>query len=189
MSGGSRRACQIEGTVAPGFESVRGLYERNMQRLEEKNTQLCVYHRGEKVVDLWATAIGDSGFSPDSLINVFSSGKSLEAIAMASLVGKGLLRYDAKITEYWPEFGESGKDELTVADLMRHEAGLAAFNTTLEPNDLLTENIKLNNVGRVIERHPQKFRKGPAISWGFRAALLSDWSSMWTSICTISPPS
>jgi CubicO group peptidase (beta-lactamase class C family) len=131
-----------------------------MQTLEEKNTQLCVYHRGEKVVDLWASATGDGTFSPDSLINVFSSGKSLEAIAMASLVGKGLLRYEAKITDYWPEFGASGKGELTVAELMRHEAGLAAFNTTLEPEDLLTENIKQNRIGRVIEAHPQKFRKG-----------------------------
>jgi len=131
-----------------------------MQTLEEKNTQLCVYHRGEKVVDLWASATEDSSFSPDSLVNVFSSGKSLEAIAMASLVGKGLLRYEAKITDYWPEFGANGKDELTVAELMRHEAGLAAFNVTLDPKDLLTENIKLNNVGRVIEGHTQRFRKG-----------------------------
>jgi len=154
------RPCRIEGTVAPGFESVRSLYEHNMQTLEERNTQLCVYHRGEKVVDLWATAIEDSSFTPDSLVNVFSSGKSLEAIAMASLVGKGLLRYDAKVTDYWPEFGANGKRDLTVAELMRHEAGLAAFNVALDPNDLLTENIKRNQVGRVIEGHAQKFRKG-----------------------------
>lgn len=121
MNGGSSRQCRIEGTVAAGFESVRSLYEHNMQTLEEKNTQLCVYHRGEKVVDLWASATEDRNFSPDSLINVFSSGKSLEAIAMASLVGKGLLRYEAKITDYWPEFGANGKGELTVAELMRHK--------------------------------------------------------------------
>ena len=160
MTSGSSRACRIEGTVAPGFESVKALYEHNMQTLEERNTQLCVYHSGEKVVDLWASAISDDSFSPDSLVNVFSSGKSLEAIAMASLAGKGLLRYDAKITEYWPEFGANGKGDLTVAELMRHEAGLAAFYVTLDPNDLLTENIKQNHVGRVIEAHTQKFRKG-----------------------------
>lgn len=88
----------IQGTVAPGFESVRDLYERNMQTLEEKSTQLCVYHQDEKVVDLWASQ--DDSFSPDSLINVFSSGKSLETIAMASLVGQGLLNYATKITDY-----------------------------------------------------------------------------------------
>ncbi|MFT4615388.1 MAG: hypothetical protein ACI9NT_002541, partial [Bacteroidia bacterium] len=81
---------RIEGTVAPGFESVKELYEYNMLHLAERETQLCVYHGEEKVVDLWASVAGDSTFSPDSLINVFSSGKSLAAIAMAALAGKGL---------------------------------------------------------------------------------------------------
>ena len=37
---------KIEGSVAPGFESIRDLYARNMRKLKERNTQLCVYHRG-----------------------------------------------------------------------------------------------------------------------------------------------
>ncbi len=150
---------RIEGSVAPGFESVKRLYERNMYTLAERDTQLCVYHHGEKVVDLWGSASGNADFSADSLVNVFSSGKSLEAIAMASLVDKGLLRYEAKIAEYWPEFAANGKAELTVADLMRHEAGLAAFKTSIPPEDLLTENLKLNRVGAVIEAHPPAFRR------------------------------
>jgi CubicO group peptidase (beta-lactamase class C family) len=131
-----------------------------MRTLAEESTQLCVYHGEEKVVDLWACVTDDSDFSPDSLINVFSSGKSLEAIAIATLVGKGLINYNAKIAEYWPEFGANGKVDLTVAELMRHEAGLAVLKTSFEPEDLLTENIKLNKVGRVIESHAQKYRKG-----------------------------
>jgi CubicO group peptidase (beta-lactamase class C family) len=158
MSDSVDHTFEILGTVEPGFESVRTLYEHNMRTLQERQTQLCVYYQGEKVVDLWAAAEDHPNFSPDSLINVFSSGKSLEAIAMASLVGKGLLKYDARITEYWPEFGASGKQTLTVAELMRHEAGLAAFDTSIEPEDLLTENIKVNKIGRIIEPHGQKFR-------------------------------
>jgi CubicO group peptidase (beta-lactamase class C family) len=130
-----------------------------MQTMAEKNSQLCVYYRGEKVVDLWASAIDDSSFLADSLINVFSSGKSLEAIAIASLASKGLLSYGARITQYWPEFGANGKDGLTVADLMRHEAGLANFDTSLDMEDLFTENIKQNAVGRIIEEHAQTYDK------------------------------
>jgi len=150
---------RIEGRVAPRFESVQRLYEHNMRSLAEKNTQLCVYHNGEKVVDLWASATGDTHFSADSLVNVFSSGKSLEAIAMASLVGKDLLDYNTRISHYWPEFGAAGKQSLTVAELMRHEAGLAVFQTTLEPQDLLANNLRENRIGRIIEGHTQTFRK------------------------------
>ena len=142
MSSNTGKQARVQGSVAPGFESVKELYTCEIQTMAEKNTQLCVYYKGEKVVDLWASATNDPQFSADSLVNIFSSGKSLESIAIASLVGKGLLDYKAKIVDYWPEFGANGKGELTVADLMRHEGGMAAFNTSLDPNDLLTANIK-----------------------------------------------
>jgi len=162
MNRSADKQFRIEGTVAPGFESVKQLYEHNMRTLAEECTQLCVYHGEEKVVDLWASVTDDTDFSPDSLINVFSSGKSLEAIAMAALVGKGLINYNDKIADYWPEFGANGKGDLTIAELMRHEAGLAVFNTSIAPEDLHTENIKQNKVGRVIESQIQKYRKGEA---------------------------
>ena len=160
MTSTAGKQFQIQGTVAPGFESVKEVYEHEMQTMAEKNTQLCVYHKGEKVVDLWASTTNDAKFSPDSIVNIFSSGKSLEAIAIASLVGRGLLDYKAKIADYWPEFGANGKGELTVAELMRHEAGMAAFDTSLDAEDLLVENIKSNRVGKVIEGHRLRFRKG-----------------------------
>ncbi|MCP3982915.1 MAG: beta-lactamase family protein, partial [bacterium] len=151
---------RVQGTVAPGFESVKRVYEHEMQTMAERETQLCVYYKGERVVDLWASATDDAEFSPDSIVNIFSSGKSLETIAIAALVGRGLLDYKAKIVAYWPEFGASGKHELTIADLMRHEGGLAALDTSLDPEDLLVENIKENRIGSVIERHPAKFPSG-----------------------------
>ena len=160
MSNGAGKQCRIQGTVAPGFESVKRVYEHEMQTMAEKNTQLCVYHKGEKVVDLWASTTDDARFSPDSIVNIFSSGKSLEAIAIASLVGRGLLDYKAKIVDYWPEFGANGKGDLTVAEVMRHEGGMAAFNTSLDAEDLRVGKIKENRVGRVIEGHPLRFRKG-----------------------------
>jgi CubicO group peptidase (beta-lactamase class C family) len=162
MSPSHTKKCEIHGTVAPGFESIRQIYEHNMNTMAEENTQLCVYYRGEKVVDLWASTTNDNSFSPDSIINAFSSGKSLESIAMGSLVSKGLLNYNAKIADYWPEFGANGKEELTIADLMRHEAGLANFDTSMALDELLTENIKQNSVGRIIEGHSQKFSAGDA---------------------------
>ncbi len=150
----------IQGTVAPGYESVRQLYEHNMRTLAERNTQLCIYVGEECVVDLWASAIDDTQFSADSLANVFSSGKSLEAITLSMLVDRGLLDYKARITDYWPEFGANGKGNTTIADLMRHEAGLAAFDTTLDPGDLHPKRLRENTVGTVIERQTQAFRAG-----------------------------
>ncbi|MEH6636568.1 MAG: serine hydrolase [Halioglobus sp.] len=152
--------CQLNGIAAPGFKSIKQLFQKNIRGMAEENVQLCVYYRGEKVVDLWSSTTGDTDFSASSLVNVFSSGKSLEAIAVAWLVSKKLLNYDDKIIQHWPEFGANGKDGLTVADLMRHEAGLANFDTALDIEDLFTDNIKQNSVGRVIESHTQNYKSG-----------------------------
>ena len=154
------KGSQVHGTVATGFESVKALYERRVITMAEENTQLCVYHQGEKVVDLWCAATDDGSFSADSLVNIFSSGKSLEAIAIAMLVDQGCLDYDTPIAEYWPEFAQHGKEGVTVADLMRHESGLASFDTSLDPGDLTVGALKENRVGQVIEGQKQKFPKG-----------------------------
>ena len=152
---------QIHGTVAEGFEPVRDLYEKNLRTLAERNTQLCVYLGDTCVVDLWGSAVNDTAFSADSLVNVFSSGKSLEAITLAMLVSRGLLDYQARIADYWPEYAKHGKEETTVADLMRHEAGLAAFDTAIEPRDLQPDRLRENAVGNLIERQTARYRPGP----------------------------
>jgi CubicO group peptidase (beta-lactamase class C family) len=151
---------RVQGTVAPGFESVRDVYEHEMRTMAEEQTQLCVYHRGQRVVDLWAAPVDDTQFSPDSIVNVFSSGKSLEAIAIAHLVGRGLIDYSGRVAAYWPEFAANGKGDLTVADVLRHEGGLAAFRTSLDPDDLTPERLKQNKVGAVIEGHFLRFPTG-----------------------------
>lgn len=150
----------IHGEVAPGFEPVKALFARNMQKYREENAQLCIYVGESRVVDLWASTSNDPSFDGDSLINVFSSGKSLESIAMASLVSRGLMNFNDRVADYWPAFANGGKGELLIADVMRHEAGLAALQVSVDPDDLLTSNIKQNRIGRVIEEQASRYREG-----------------------------
>jgi CubicO group peptidase (beta-lactamase class C family) len=79
---------------------------------------------------------------------------------MAVLVGRGLLDYAAPVASYWPEFAANGKGALTVADVLRHEGGMAAFNTSLDPDHLLPASLKQNKVGAVIENHSLRFPTG-----------------------------
>jgi len=144
----------LEGKVAPGFERVQRLYERNMRNLAERNTQLCVYVEDECVVDLWGSAIDDSSFNGDSLVNVFSSSKTLESILLARLFDKGLIDYNEPIATYWPEFCQQGgqPSSTTIADMMRHEAGLAAFDASIPLASLQADAIKQNAIGKIIEQ-------------------------------------
>ena len=152
----SSKDVQINGTVAPGYEPVKEMFTDNFRKGREESAQLCVYVGEEKVVDIWASTTIPS-YTADTLTNVFSSTKNLTAIAMAIMQERGLIEYGAKIAEYWPEFGQNGKEEVTVADLMRHEAGLANFDSSLDVHDPLTEKIKKNAIGKIIESQKLSF--------------------------------
>jgi len=159
MGQSSSKSSVVEGFVAPGYENVRTMFERNFSRGAEESSQLCVYVGEEVVVDLWGST-SHSNYTGDTLTNVFSSTKSITAIAMAALVDLGLMNYSDRICQYWPEFAENGKEQITIADLMRHEAGLANLDTLIDMEDTLRENIKRNCLGEVIARQKCVYPEG-----------------------------
>lgn len=85
-----------------------------------KGSQLVVKVRGKTVIDLSARV------SPDSLTTVFSVSKALSALAIAKLIGTGKLVLDEKVSHYWPEFAANGKSDITVRQMLSHQAGLVA---------------------------------------------------------------
>ena len=77
---------------------------------------------------------------------------------MGMLYEKGLFKYEDSISQYWPEFGENGKSEIKICDVLRHESGLAYFSKPLASfENAWTENIKKNQVGELIEQEEQHF--------------------------------
>ncbi len=148
---------EVSGSVEPGFESIKSQLTRNLSASRDRNAQLCVYVGDKCVVDLWASAIGDKSFSGDSLVNIFSSGKSLESILLGMLVDREGLAFDTRVQAVWPAFQGQGKGALTLADVMRHEAGLAMPNVTFSPEDIQPAAIHNNVVGKALEDHPLKF--------------------------------
>ena len=57
---------------------------------------------------------------------------------MAILRDKGLLSYDEKVATYWPEFAQAGKQDITVKDVLRHEANLENLEETVPLESTLT---------------------------------------------------
>lgn len=97
---------------------------------DEKGSQLHVKVKGKTVIDLAARV------SPDSLTTVFSVSKALSAITLAKLVGEGKLVLDERMAHYWPEFAAEGKGELTVRQVLSHQAGITATDPHLTDDDI-----------------------------------------------------
>ena len=148
---------KVHGSVEEGYEPVKAAFVKLYEQGREDCSQLCAYVDGKKVVDLWGSATGDDSYNGDTLQMVFSSTKSLTAIAVACLVDRGLLDYSEKVSTYWPEFAKNGKEEVRLEDVLRHEAGMAWVNHTYEPEDFLPENIKKNSIGKILEEEELRF--------------------------------
>lgn len=126
----------VQGEVAAGFEGVRAEFERNFTDRKELGAAVAVYYRGEKVVDLWGGIADHTTNRPwekDTMVNVFSTTKGVSSIAVAIAHSRGLLDYDERVATYWPEFAQNGKENITVRQLLSHQAGLCAID---EPLDL-----------------------------------------------------
>jgi CubicO group peptidase (beta-lactamase class C family) len=130
----SSRTTTAVGTVAAGWEPVCDVFEANLASGREVGAAVAVYHHGAPVVELAGGLFDETGdvpYSSDTLQLVFSTTKGLTAIAVALCVQRGLLDYGAPVVEYWPEFAANGKDTVTVAQLLSHQAGLAAVDGPL----------------------------------------------------------
>ena len=131
---------ELSGDCDPRFTSVRSAFEANWSDHGEVGASLCVIVGGETVVDLWgghADADRDVAWQPDTIANVYSSTKGIAAIAAAMLVDRGQLDVERRVVDYWPEFGQAGKDEVLARHLLTHEAGLAAVDGELPDGAVL----------------------------------------------------
>ena len=121
------------GEVAPGFEAVRRAFDAQLAATPGHSAQLCVYRRDTPVIDL----VGGPALGADSITGVFSVTKGAAGIALGTLLRAGALELDARVVRYWPQFAAGGKGEVTVRQLLSHQAGLVGVDGGLTVAEVL----------------------------------------------------
>src|SRR5687768_12436849 len=87
----------VHGSVNAGYEAVRDAFVENFKSRGELGGACCVYHRGEKVVDLWGGVRNSSTGEPweeDTMVIVHSTTKGMAAMTLAIAHSRGWLDYD-----------------------------------------------------------------------------------------------
>ena len=122
-----------------GTANSADVFRRNLTSGEEFGAAVAVYRDGKKVVDLWGgyrNGHTKEQWQEDTVVNVFSTTKGVAGLSVALAASRGLISYDAKVADYWPEFAQGGKDAITVRQLLCHQAGLAVIRPMLTLDDL-----------------------------------------------------
>lgn len=177
------RHIRIDGHVSAGFEAVRDAFAENFLRCGELGGTCCVYRHGEKVVDLWGGVRNKATGEPweeDTMVLVYSTTKGLAAMTLALAHSRGWFDYEERVSTYWPEFAQQGKERITVRQLLAHQAGLFAFDEQAD-RSLVAD---LDRLAVVLARQKPIWEPGTrqayhAITLGYYESELLRWVDPW----------
>ena len=116
----------------------REVLEAGVQSGLHLGAQLYVSHKGRIIFDFaCGEARAGTAMRTDSIVQWFSSGKPLTALAVAQLYEKGLVELTAPVCRYLPEFARNDKDRMTIEHLLTHTGGFRGADKV--PSDITWE--------------------------------------------------
>lgn len=129
----------IHGSCGSKFDRVRDAFERNFTDGDEVGAAVAVWVDGDLVVNLWggwADAARTRRWRQNTLTTVLSGTKGLSATCIHQLADRGEVDLQAPVAHYWPEFGQAGKEAITLAMVMSHRSGVIGPNTRMPWEDV-----------------------------------------------------
>ena len=129
----------IHGECDPRFAAVRDAFAANFDAGREVGASFAATVDGRMVIDLWgghADAARTRPWLKDTIVNVYSTTKTMTALTALLIADRGELDFDAPVARYWPQFAANGKERVKVSHLMSHSSGLAGWREPVTTADL-----------------------------------------------------
>jgi CubicO group peptidase (beta-lactamase class C family) len=142
MTIGKRRdmtSGSLQGHLDTRFEPLRDVLEDSLASPAECGLSLVVDIDGRSVVDVYGGFADQAQTRPwerDTIVNVWSTTKTVTSLAVLMLADRGLVDVDAPVATYWPEFAQQGKEGVLVRHLMSHTSGVAGWNAPFTVPDM-----------------------------------------------------
>lgn len=104
--------------------------------LGEIGVAVSAYYKGKLLVNAAAGSSdldGKNSADVSTLWPVFSVTKGITALAVHLQAERGLLKLDAPVSTYWPEFAQNGKESITIEQCLSHRAGIPQMPQGVTP--------------------------------------------------------
>ncbi|HEX2315412.1 MAG TPA: serine hydrolase domain-containing protein [Thermomonospora sp.] len=121
------------------MNEIQRTIDRLVDHGEERGVQVAVYRDGRQVVDAVAGVADPAtgrAMTADTPVYCYSVGKAMTATVVHVLAERGVLGYDTRVAEVWPEFAAHGKDGVTVRHVLTHTAGVPGLPADVTVEDL-----------------------------------------------------
>jgi len=119
-------------------ERIAPIFEDNFTRFGELGAAVSVWQNGQPVLELsggFRDTKRESPWTADTIVLFWSATKGLGSACVLHLLHERGLGLTGRIADFWPEFGQAGKSEITLGQLLSHQAGLCALDRAVDVID------------------------------------------------------
>lgn len=117
---------------------LEALFRENFESFGELGAAVSVWQSGEPVVDLhggFRDARREQPWTEDTLVLIWSATKGLGSACVLHALQEHKIDIEQRVVQVWPEFGQNGKQQITLAQLLSHQAGLCALDRPVDVLD------------------------------------------------------
>src|SRR6058998_46935 len=120
------------------LQRLKPLFRENFEKFGELGAAVSVWQNGKPVVDLYGgfcDARHEKSWTADTLVLVWSATKGIGSACLLRALQEHKINLDRPVAEFWPEFAQAGKEKITLAQLLSHQAGLCALDRRVDVLD------------------------------------------------------
>ncbi|HST29417.1 MAG TPA: serine hydrolase domain-containing protein, partial [Chthoniobacterales bacterium] len=111
------------------------LFRENFEKFGELGAAVSVWQNGQPILDLhggFCDARREQPWTEKTLVLIWSATKGLGSACLLHVLQEHKIDLERRVAEFWPEFAQGGKGKITIAQLMSHQAGLAALDQRVD---------------------------------------------------------
>lgn len=120
-------------------EALYAVFEKNFAHRGELGAAASIWRHGREIISLaggWKDREKTSPFTAETPVLFWSATKGLASACVLHVLAADGIALDSRVAALWPEFGQAGKEETTLAQLLSHGAGLGALDNPRAVNIL-----------------------------------------------------
>jgi CubicO group peptidase (beta-lactamase class C family) len=119
-------------------QRLEPLFQENFEKFGELGAAVSVWQNGKPLIDLYGGFCNtrrEKPWTADTLVLVWSATKGIGSACLLHVLQERNIDLDRRVAEFWPEFGQAGKEKITLAQLLSHQAGLCALDQRVDVLD------------------------------------------------------
>lgn len=134
------------------MKEVEVRFRENFSAGRDSGSGMCFFEGEKKLISLYGGYLDEECLQPwreDTLVGIWCGTKGVVVACLLHAMQETGVGLDARIADFWPEFAQGGKREITLGQLLSHRSGLCALS------DSTLQMLDKDGIVRCIEKqHP-----------------------------------